>query len=409
MPKICLYLHLHQPFRLRELDLFEVGSMVGQVSNYFESQTENSNKEIFKKVAEKSYVPMLSLLLNLLEKHQAFCVSFSVSGVFLEQAQRYEPQVIALLQKLAKNSRVEFLTETYHHSLAALYSEQEFATQIKQHQVLVSELLGVTPTVFRNTELIYSNNIAQLVANLGFAGILTEGVDRYLNNRTKTQIFESVGEHPVPLLLKHSELSDDIAFRFSSKEWKEHPLTAEKYCRWLSDYGSEELINIFMDFETFGEHQWESTGIFDFFTAFVSHFNSQKHNQFILPSQALSAANKREAYDVPIPISWADTDRDLTAWTGNTLQKDTLKALYSLEEAVINSQDPQLLNHWRLLQTSDHFYYMCDKWFADGDVHAYFSPYDSPFEAYRRYSLALADLQERIFKKEKNPSVFSHF
>ncbi len=398
MPTVCLYLQLHQPYRLRELDFFEIGSVRQEHSGYFSSVADDDNKVIFHKVANKSYLPMLQLLLQALADNPEFCFALSVSGVFLEQALAYEPEVIELLARLAQNDRVEFLAETYYHSLAALYSPAEFSAQVQLHEKLLQQLFGRTPKVFRNTELIYSNDISQQVAKLGYQGMLTEAVPRYLGERKKTELYVSAGEHKLPLLLKHAEFSDDIAFRFSSPAWPEYPLSAEKYTRWLADYSQEDYINLFMDFETFGEHQWDTTGIFEFFSRFLSHFTAQKYNAFMMPSQIFSREHPTQIYDVPDPISWADVDRDLTAWRGNALQEDSLRMIYTLSKTVLKSGNEQLIADWRKLQTSDHFYYMCAKWSADGDVHAYFSPYDSPYEAYRRYSIALADLTHRLLE-----------
>jgi alpha-amylase len=447
MPKICLYFQLHQPYRLRELEVFELGSAAVSGKQYFAHNESDDNREIFCKVAQKSYIPMLTVLCELIEHEPRFTFALSTSGVFLEQAQQYEPRVIELLQRLARSQRVEFLAETYYHSLASLYSQAEFFAQVRQHEQLLFELFGVRPTVFRNTELIYSNHIGWLVAQLGYTAVLTEAVPRYLGGRPKTTVYRSHTDEPIPLLLKHAELSDDIAFRFSNKGWHGYPLTAEKYLDWVEVYREDELINLFMDFETFGEHQWADTGIFDFFRHFVAHFNSRKWNSFVTPSQVVAQLHEKNAapthrlsryfsrqpqlvtlqtwlgstfgtllekiaskhqdhkqaqvqqlpvYDVPEPISWADVDRDLTAWRDNALQHDSLRVIYELSSQVLQSNDRQLIEDWRRLQTSDHFYYMCTKWAADGDVHAYFSPYSSPHEAYRRYAIALADLQERL-------------
>ncbi len=431
MPKICFYLHLHQPYRLRDLTIFDVGK---RESSYFSNKTADDNKKIFLKVTKKSYLPMLSLLLRLTKKHPDFVCAFSISGVFIEQAERYAPEVMDLLKALVATGRVEVLAETYYHSLASLYSKEEFHDQVKMHADIVWDRFGVRPTVFRNTELIYSNAVAEEVAKLGYWGMLTEAVDRYLHGRKRTQLFSSTGKTKLPLLLKHAEFSDDIAFRFSDRNWKWHPLTVDLYLDWIEKNGEEELINLFMDFETFGEHQWEDTGIFEFFEEFVARFISKDWNRFVTPSETIReyvaelpeqrglgifnfknifeglrlSSNKvlkldqdklanLPIYDVPEPISWADVDRDLTAWTENVLQQDTLRKIYEIEAKVRSLQDKVLFDKWRKLQTSDHFYYMCTKWSADGDVHAYFSPYDSPMEAYRTYSIALADLHEQLF------------
>lgn len=397
MPQVCFYFQLHQPYRLANYSVFDVGS---NKPDYFHKGRVNENRKIFRKVAQKSYLPMLKLLLKLIKKHPQFNFSISASGVFLEQAKLYSPEVLSLLKQLAKTHRVEFLAETYYHSLSSLYSEQEFKDQVSKHHQLIKTLFNQHPIVFRNTELIYSNYIAWQVARLGYVGMLTEGVGRYLGGRRRTQVFKSYNDSPFPIMLKQAELSDDIAFRFSDRNWHCYPLSVDRYLDWMSVYSDNELINLFMDFETFGEHQWEDTGIFEFFENFVAEFLSKSWNKFVLPGPTLTKAQKKidqlETYDVPDPISWADVDRDLTAWIDNPLQQDSLRQLYKLEEVVKAKANPKIINDWRYLQTSDHFYYMCTKWSADGDVHAYFSPYEDPFEAYQRYSIVLSDLKERL-------------
>ncbi len=398
MPQVCIYLQLHQPDRLREVSLFEVGASKPQ---YFAQGKQDENRTIFHKVAAKSYLPMLRLLLKLVDEEPRFCFALSCSGVFLEQAERYQPEVLRLLQMLAQSGRVEFLTETYYHSLASLYSQAEFKRQVRMQYEAVQQLFGVQPKVFRNTELIYSNDVAAQVSTLPFPilGMLTEAVDRYLGGNSKTNVFKSTGTPALPLLLKHAQLSDDVAFRFSDRNWQWYPLTVDRYLEWIEVYGETEVLNLFMDFETFGEHQWKDTGIFDFFTEFVKRFSDKEWNSFTTPHHIfsqISHTNSLPEYNVPEPISWADVDRDLTAWRENAFQQDTLRLIYSVESEVLKSKNKQLLDDWRRLQTSDHFYYMCTKWSADGDVHAYFSPYDSPQEAYRRFSIVLADLVGRM-------------
>lgn len=393
MPQVCFYFQLHQPYRLADFTVFDLGN----ATTYFED-SQQVNRQVFTKVATKSYIPMLTLLLNLLAKHPEFTFSLSCSGIFLDQAAAFEPAVITLLQKLVQTGRVELLAETYYHSLASLYSPTEFRHQVDLQLVKIKKLFKVTPSIFRNTELVYSNAIAEQVIAMGFTGMLTEAVPRYLHGRDKTVVYSDISGK-LPLLLKHAELSDDIAFRFSDKSWHEHPLTVEKYLRWLEVYPADHLINLFMDFETFGEHQWHDTGIFAFFEALIEQFLLGKNNHFVTPSQAMTqttTSTSLPTYDVPVPISWADVDRDLTAWIDNAFQQDTISKVYALESAILASNDQALVADWRKLQTSDHFYYMCTKWSADGDVHAYFSPYDSPFEAYRRFSIVLADLEGRL-------------
>lgn len=437
MPKLCFYFHLHQPFRIKDINVFDVGVSPRIFST---SETDNQNQRIFHKVAEKSYYPMLSLLKHLLDEIPDFHFSLSISGVFLEQAEQFDSGVITILRDLIATGRVEILAETYYHSLASLYSDGEFTQQVYEHTRLLQHLFDYTPTVFRNTELVYSNDIAYKVARLGFQGMLTEAVPRFLGNRLKTELYRSYTDIPLPLLLKHAELSDDIAFRFSNRNWASYPLHADTFIDWLHVYPEHEFVNLFMDFETFGEHQWAAEGIFEFFAEVVRQFSRQSWNQFVTPHQVFddylastytlpekrknrqrsrqTAKKEKHAqqqaqplnqeaarsqklwdlpvYDVPEPISWADIDRDLTAWIDNDLQRDALAMTYGLEEKVLHSGSPDLIRYWRNLQTSDHFYFMCTKWADDGDVHAYFSPYESPYEAYRRFSIALADLQHRL-------------
>lgn len=392
MPQLCLYLHLHQPFRLRRYTIFDIGNN----HDYFQ-EANDLNKEVFQKVAEKSYFPMLRLLQQLLIWHPEFTFALSITGVFLEQAEQFEPRIIQLLKELVQTKRVEILAETYHHSLASLYDRQEFEHQISLHRKKIWNLFHYKPRVFRNTELIYSDEIGQMVAELGYQGMLTEAVDRYLDG-PKTRLYSSYSQKKIPLLLKHAQLSDDIAFRFSESHRSGRPLTAETYVHWLNAYQEDESVNLFMDFETFGEHQWSDTGIFAFFEHMVDKFLQFPWNHFRTPSQLTQQVDpeKLPFYKVPFPISWADIDRDLTAWNGNELQQDTLRIIYSLRDQVLKTKNERLIEQWRKLQASDHFYYMCVKWSADGDVHAYFSPYDSPFDAYNRYTTVLADFKQRL-------------
>jgi len=375
MPQISMYFQLHQPYRLQDFSVFNLGHK----KDYFIGDKSDSNKEIFHKVSQKSYLPMLSLLKELLVKHKDFYFTLSCSGIFLEQAQEYEPKVIELLQDLAKTGRVEFLAETYYHSLSFLYSQKEFKKQVDMHVDLIEKLFSQTPKVFRNTELIYSNDIADAVNDQGFIGMLTEAVDRYLHYGDKTQLFRGKlkdENSELLLLLKHAQLADDIAFRFGNKSWISHPLSAEKYVRWVEVYPETHFVNLFMDFETFGEHQWEDTGIFEFFAALIEQLLEKPWNSFVTPTQVFEKEIKQEGlvsgdnikgiddiksipiYDVPEPISWADVDRDLTAWIDNDLQQDSLRVLYDLEDKVLEIDDDKMTDVWRKLQTSDHFYYM---------------------------------------------------
>lgn len=397
MAKICWYFQIHQPWRIRDVDVFDVGKR----SEYFavEPKAKQNNEKIMKKVAEKSYRPMLLLLQKLITKHKRFKFALSITGVAIEQMKTYTPDLLEILKELIKSGQVEVLAETYYHSLSSLYSPAEFISQVSKHTRLVQDLFGVTPQVFRNTELIYSNKIAEMVQHMGYKGMLAEGADRILKGRTPTLVYYSPSG--LPLLLKHYMLSDDIAFRFSQSSKSEKPLTAETFSHWISNaFGEDEVVNLFMDFETFGEHQWKDTGIFDFFENLVAIALKDK-NIFVTPSEALQVS-PQDLFESESPVSWADVDRDITAWKGNPLQEDALTVIYSLEGEILKSGDEILVEDWRRLQTSDHFYYMCTKWANDGDVHAYFSPYGSPYKAYINYNNVLSDLKWRLNQRKIN-------
>jgi alpha-amylase len=345
-------------------------------------------------VADKCYLPANKVLLHNLQTNPNFKVTFSFSGVALEQFEEYTPEVIDSFKRLVDTGRVEVLSETYYHSLAFLESPDEFKEQVRMHAKKVYDLFGVRPYVFRNTELIYRNDIAQLVAEMGYLGMLAEGADHILDWRKPTYVYHALGDPTFKLLLKHYKLSDDIAFRFSNRDWEEWPLTAPKFAQWVNAHnGDGHVINLFMDYETFGEHQWEDTGIFDFLYAMPAEVLRHKDNSFVTPTEALSRFESVGEIDAPHYVSWADVERDLSAWKSNAIQHDALRSLYALEHDVKQSGDSELLRDWRRLTTSDHFYYMCTKWFQDGDVHKYFSPYESPYEAYMN---VLNDVKSRI-------------
>ncbi|OGD31521.1 alpha-amylase [Candidatus Azambacteria bacterium RIFCSPHIGHO2_02_FULL_52_12] len=399
MPSVCFYFQVHQPFRVKKYSIFQIGND----HDYFNDRGDGklNNGKIFEKVARKCYLPTNEMMLRLLDRHPEFKISYSLSGVFLEQAERYAPEVLNSFYRLVQTGRVELLSETYYHSLAALYSFDEFERQVAMHRALIRKFFGVTPTVFRNTELIYSNEIARYAERLGFSGILAEGADDILGWRSPNFVYKPKGTDTMKLLLKNYKLSDDIAFRFSSRDWLEWPLTAEKFARWVSEHnGNGEVVNLFMDYETFGEHQWESTGIFDFLRELPGRILGHADNDFKTPSEAIAAYPARDELDVLRYVSWADIERDLSAWRSNAMQEAALGKLYQLEREVLSSGDEQLMEDWRKLQTSDHFYYMCTKWFADGDVHKYFNPYDSPYEAFIAHRNVLEDLHIRIKKVE---------
>lgn len=395
MLSVCPYFHVHQPYRVKHFRVFDIGND----NEYFNdsSETDLNNRKIIEKVAEKSYRPATKVLQELLDHHPEFRFALSFSGTALDQFEDYAPDVLESFQKLVASGRVEILADTYHHSLAFFYSEPEFARQVSQHAKRIKELFNYTPQVFRNTELSYRNDLAAWCDKNGYKGIMAEGWEKYLGWRSPNFVYTPAGTENIKVLLKNYKLSDDVAFRFSNQGWESWPLDAETYAEWIhSHHGDGQTVNLFMDFETFGEHQWEDTGIFKFLRVLPEMLMRHPDTTFLTPSETIDAYDSVGDYDVPDILTWADTDRDLTAWVGNDIQRDAIAATYGMESDVIKSDDAELIETWRKLQTSDHFYYMCTKWFQDGDVHAYFSPYESPYDAYIAFMNALSDLQLRV-------------
>lgn len=393
---IVLYLHVHQPFRVRQYSVFDTA----YAHDYFDEPdqtTDRNNERVLRKVAEKSYRPMNALLQRLLAKHPEFKVSLSITGTFIDQAERWAPDVLESFKALVATGRVEIVSETYYHSLAFFYSRREFEAQVEAHRQKVRELFGVETSIFRNTELAYNNDLAKWADGYGFKGILAEGWDPILEWRSPNYVYRPEGTENIRLLLKNYRLSDDLAFRFSNKAWSAWPLTADTYSEWANaSITDSPLVNLFMDYETFGEHQWADTGIFDFFEEFVGKWLQNKDNTFYTASEAIDAHAPAGEISMPHTVTWADSERDLTAWLGNDMQQEALKHLYALEDDILRTGDAVLINDWRQLQTSDHVYYMCTKWFTDGDVHAYFSPYDSPYDAFLYFINAIRDLRWRL-------------
>jgi alpha-amylase len=393
MASVCFYFQVHQPYRLRPYTVFDTDS------DYFD---EGKNSEVCRKVANKCYLPANRLMLDLINKYKGkFRISYSVTGCFLEQLETYAPEVLLTFKELAATGCVEFLGETYYHSLSSLYSQNEFAEQIKAHKSIIRELFGQTPKVFRNTELIYNNQLAERIEKIGgFTAILAEGADHILGYRSPNFVYQPVTCQKLKLLLKNYRLSDDIAFRFSNRAWNQWPLDAHKFTGWVNGAnGCGFVVNLFMDYETFGEHQWEDTGIFEFLRHLPEEILRHPDNDFKTPSEVSEAFDAVDTIDVPYTISWADIERDLSAWLGNPMQQNALYALYSLEDKVKRTHDEDILSDWRKLQTSDHFYYMCTKWFADGDVHKYFNPYDSPYDSYVNFMTVLENLSSRCRRR----------
>ena len=394
MASICFYFQVHQPFRLRHYTVFD------QTHDYFD---EFKNSSICRKVARKCYLPTNRLLLDLIKKHDGkFKISFSITGVLLEQLEKYAPEVLSTFDALAQTGCVEFIGETYYHSLSFLYSRTEFKEQVLKHSQMIEKYFGQTPKVFRNTELIYNNDLAKAISEMGrFKGIITEGADRILGHRSPNFLYQPPGCDNLKMLLKNYSLSDDIAFRFSNRAWNEYPLMADKFANWVNKVnGTGYVVNLFMDYETFGEHQWEDTGIFDFMRKLPEEVLKHQDNNFMTPTQVVDTYETSDVVDVPHVISWADTERDLSAWLGNAMQSNALHDLYKLEKNIKGAHDADILNDWRKMQTSDHFYYMCTKYFSDGDVHKYFNPYDSPYDSYINFMNALGNLRQRCNKSD---------
>ena len=390
---LCLYFQVHQPDRLRLYRFFDIGND----SQYFD---EFANRTILKRIAQRCYLPMNELIYELIQKHgKNFKVAFSISGAAIEQFEQYAPEVLESFKKLASTKCVEFLAETYSHSLASLKSEKEFKNQVKEHCAAIKKHFGVKPKAFRNTELIYSDAIGETVAAMGFNTMLTEGARHILGWKSPNFLYTNAINPKLKLLLKNFNLSDDIAFRFGGND-----LTSDKYAAWLAESAKEaDIINLFMDYETFGEHQKASTGIFEFMRALPDAVLANTELKFCTPSEATATHQPVAPLHVPYAISWADEERDTSAWLGNELQNEAFEKLYSLEKGVMATKDEELLADFRKLQESDHFYYMCTKFFSDGAVHKYFNPYDTPYEAFINYMNVLSDFALRVEKKNNKP------
>jgi len=394
---IVLYLHVHQPYRIRHYTVFDSGIDHNYFDADFDAQT--SNERILKKVAEKSYLPTNARLLQLLRDNPQFKLSLSITGTVIEQLERWSPEALDSFKELCATGRVEIVAETYHHSLAFFYSRAEFEMQVEMHKRKVQAVFGQTPQVFRNTELCYNNEVANWADKAGYKGVLAEGWDPILNWRSPNYVYRPTYTDRIRLLMKNYKLSDDIAFRFGDQNWSEWPLTADKFSHWLSEDKNATNFNLFMDYETFGEHQWSESGIFDFLSHLPVEWLKTAGNTFMTVSEVIDSFEPVDQVDVPNTITWADTERDLSAWLGNALQTSSIQALYDLQAAVIKTGDLALIDDWRRLQTSDHFYYMCTKYFNDGDIHAYFSPYKTPYEAYINFMNAYHDLKFRLIEQ----------
>jgi len=388
---ICLYFEVHQPFRLRRYRFFDMG----HEHYYYDDYT---NESIMRKIADNSYLPANKIILDLLNKHKGkFKVTFSLTGIVIDQFRLYAPEVLDSFRELAKTGYVEFLAETNSHSLASLKNRELFMRQVNIHREKMIEYLGVEPQSIRNTELIYSDEIGNWMADMGFKATVTEGAKHILGWKSPNYLYCNAINPRLKVLLRNYSLSDDIAFRFSNHDWSGYPLTSDKYASWINDAApSADIINIFMDYETFGEHQKKDTGIFDFLKHFPDSVLKSTPFTFMTVSEIADKFQPVSVLHVPSPISWADEERDLTAWMGNDLQTAAVEKLYSLAERVSRSGSEPLIRDWIYLQSSDHFYYMSTKFFSDGDVHAYFNPYENPYQAFLNYMNILSDFELRL-------------
>ena len=390
MKTLCFYFQIHQPFRLKRYRFFDIGN-----DHYY--YDDFNNEEIMHRIAQRSYIPANYTLLEMIKNSNGkFKVAFSISGIALEQLEIYVPEFIDSMKELAKTGCVEFLSETYAHSLASLKDPIEFANQVKMHDDKIEALFGQRPKVFRNTELIYSDDIACQIADMGFKGCITEGAKHILGWKSPNYLYNSAAAPKLKLLLKNYKVSDDISFRFSNYEWSEYPLTADKFIGWIANTPeSEQIVNLFMNYETLGELQPRETGIFEFMKA-LPRFAEEKGIGFATPTEIISKVKPVDSLSMPYPISWADEERDTSAWLGNVLQNEAFEKLYSVAERVRLCDDRRLKQDWNYLQTSDHFYYMCTKHFNDGAVHSHYSPYETPYEAFTNYMNVLSDFIVRV-------------
>jgi alpha-amylase len=390
---ICLYFQVHQPFRLRRYRFFEMGH-----EHYY--YDDFMNESILRKIASNCYLPANRIILDLINKHKGkFKVTFSLSGIVIDQFRLYAPEVLDSFRELAETGCVEFLAETNSHSLASLMSRERYEMQVKVHREKMIEHIGYTPTSIRNTELIYSDEIGSWMADMGYKAAVTEGAKHILGWKSPNYLYCNAINPRLKVLLRNYTLSDDIAFRFSNKEWPSYPLTAEKYASWIKGLApASEIVNIFMDYETFGEHHSKDTGIFNFLKAFPDVIIRKSPFNFMTVSEVADNYQPVSLLHVPSPISWADEERDLTAWMGNELQTAAVTKLYSMADRIGKCNSEQLMRDWVYLQSSDHFYYMSTKFFSDGAVHAYFNPYENPYQAFMNYMNVLSDFEIRLTK-----------
>lgn len=389
---ICIYFQIHHPERLRKYQFFDIGKK----HNYFDNYANRSELE---DLAENCYLPANALLLDLIKKYEGtFKVAFSISGSAIDQLEMHTPEVIRSFQELAQTGQVEFLAETYSHSLASLSEDtDEFELQVKRHSAAIKELFGKKPVTFRNTSLIYSDKIGKRVADLGFKMMLTDGAKHVLGWKSPNFVYKNALDKNLNLLLKNSKLSDDIAIRFSDKNWSEYPLTSEKYVDWVShSLQDTEVLNLFMNYEVIGHYNRAESGIFDFLRYFIQQIAENPNYQFLLPKEVTKKHTAKDILPVPYPISWTDEERDITSWLGNELQKEAFTELFKIQPLVKKKKNAELNEDYSRLQASEHFYFMRTKLFSGADYHKYILPYESPYEAFINYMNVLSDFIERV-------------
>ncbi|RLJ03569.1 MAG: alpha-amylase [Candidatus Aenigmatarchaeota archaeon] len=406
MPAICLYFKVHQPWRLKSHIHIPHHGVPDQklMEHYFE--VNGKDKRIFERAARKCYYPTNDILLEAIDEfrrtRRKFKLAFSFTGTFIEQCERFDSGVVESFRNLVDTGCVEVLGETYYHSLASIFPEtDEFIDQVNEHRELIKSIFGKKPKVFVNTEALYNNRIASIVEDMGFSGIMTEGVDHVLGWRSPNYLYRPPeGVARIPILLRNYRLSDDVSYRFSARWWDQWPLTADKYASWLAATPGD-VINLFMDYETFGEHQWPETGIYSFLRHLPIEVLKYRNLRFLTPSEVIKKFKPVGEFDIfdLATISWADMERDTSAWLGNWMQQVAHNELILLEPFIKRTGDPNLLKTWRLLQVSDHLYYMCDKGWGDGDVHTYFSNFNTPGEAFMSFMNVISDLKRRTFEK----------
>ncbi len=393
MPDVCLYFQVHQPNRLLSYDFFRIGE-----NAVYEDEALNS--QILSKVAEKCYLPANRMFKRLIEENEGrFRIALSISGTVIEQMERYRPDVLESFQELVASGGVELLAETYYHSLAFVHSNKEFDRQVEMHLQKLEDVFSVRPRVFRNTELIYNDAIAAKAETMGFEGIIAEGVERNLNGRSPNFLYRAPTTARIKTLLRNIPLSDDLGFRFSDPAWPEYPLTAEKFSQWLAECEGD-VVNLCMDYETIGEHHWDETGIYRFWEA-IPEALIEAGLQWVTPTEATELYRASREYNCESITSWADAERDLSAWMGNVMQQEAIAKVHRLEQKILAVNDPALTDTWAKMQTSDHFYWMSTKGGTDGSVHKYFTPYPSPYDAYIYFMNVLADLQIRLRRAQE--------